>query len=226
MNILDILFPKNCLECKKSGKYICSECLAKVERAKLICPVCKKYSFSGKTHSFCIHKHALNGMHSFYKYEGVVRKAILKLKYNFASDVAGELVDSLKMNSSLKNAILVPVPLHRTRENWRGFNQAAILGKKLAEKENWIYEDQMVLRLENTTPQARLGREERLRNISGKFAVNANASLEALAKWDISNKTVVIFDDVWTTGATISEICKELKKIGVKEVWGMSVARS
>lgn len=220
MNLLDLLFPRNCLECKKAGEYICTQCLAKVEQAKLICPLCKKYSFNGKTHSFCANKSPLDGLYSFYKYEGVIRKAILRIKYNFAYDVAGELVNNLKGEVNLGGAILVPVPLHKKRENWRGFNQSTILAKLLAEKNKWTYQNNLVLRLENTIPQARLGKNERMRNISGKFAVNN----EILPQW--IDRTIVIFDDVWTTGATMSELANELKEAGIKRVWGMSVARS
>lgn len=223
MNVLDFIFPRYCLECRKQGKYICGICLSKVEASKLICPVCRKWSVDGQTHSFCVNKLLLDGMHSFYKYEGVVRKAILALKYRFAADVAKEITEAVNFRFESKNgALIVPVPLHRRRENWRGFNQSAVLGRLVAEKWGVDFEDSLVSRLENTLPQVKLGRTERLRNISGKFAVNANASREALAKWD----KIVIFDDVWTTGATIAEICKVLKKAGAKKVWGMSVARS
>lgn len=224
MNFLDLLFPKHCLECKKSGKYICDSCLGKVEPAKLVCPVCKKYSFNGQTHSFCVNKYTLSGMHSFYKYDGVIRKAILALKYRFAYDIAKEIIENCELR--IENCLLLPIPLHKHRENWRGFNQSAVLGKLLAEKAGWEFNDKLLLRLGDTTPQVKLDREHRLRNIRGKFAVNANASREALAKWDVGSNKIIIFDDVWTTGATISEACKVLKKAGAREVWGMSVART
>lgn len=226
MGLLDLLFPKNCLECKRAGKYICSECLSKVVKAKLMCPICKRWSIDGKTHSFCSKKFSLDGHYSFYKYEGIIRKAILALKYRFASSLAEEIVNILNISGlKIANAIIVPVPLHKKRENWRGFNQSAVLGKMLAEKNNWEYKDNLVLRLENTMPQAKLSKEERLRNISGKFAVNEDALNVILSVAEGSRQTFVIFDDVWTTGATIGEIAKELKKAGAKEVWGMSVAR-
>lgn len=228
MGCLDLFFPKNCLECKKAGKYICMGCLARVERAKLICPVCKKYSFNGKTHTFCVNKYALCGMHSFYKHEGVIRGAILALKYRFASAIAEELVDALPVVLGFKNAILLPVPLHKKREKWRGFNQAAILGQMLADKNNWGFNESLLHRVEDTTPQVTLGKAERLQNIRGKFAVNEKALgvvLEAKAD-TMSQPTFIVFDDVWTTGATINEAAKVLKKEGFKDVWGMSVARS
>ena len=213
--LLDLLFPKNCLECKKPGKYICDECLAKIEKARLVCSVCRRASFQGKTHSYCRNKLSLDKMHSFYRYEGVIRKAVLALKYRFVSDIATELAENCKLE--IENSVLVPVPLHKARERWRGFNQAEILGKLVAKKNGWEYINNALLRLENTTPQVKLGRKERMQNIRGKFAVNKDFIPE-------KDKTCVIFDDVWTTGSTIAEACRVLKKAGVKEVWGMSVA--
>ncbi len=228
MNILDLFFPKNCLECRLPGKYICDRCLAKVETAKLVCPVCKKYSFIGAAHSFCVNKFALNGMHSFYKYDGVIRKAILALKYRFAHSIAEELVNCLDDKKlAFKEAILVPIPLHRHRENWRGFNQAAVLGKILAEKEDWRFNENLLLRLTDSTPQVKLGREKRLRNIRGKFAaIKPRDEREQVLRGELLDKTIILFDDVWTTGATMAEACRVLKKAGAKEVWGMSVART
>jgi len=225
MNFLDLLFPKNCLECKRPGKYICTSCLGKVEPAKLICPVCRKYSFNGQTHSFCVNKFSLSGMHTFYQYDGVIRKAILALKYRFAFDIAKELVENLGLEIDLKNAILVPVPLHKKRENWRGFNQAALLGKLLADKAGWRFSDNLLLRQEASMPQVKLSKKERLQNIRGKFALKTSGEVPLSGtKWGKSK--IIIFDDVWTTGATMAEACSVLKKAGIDEVWGMSVARS
>jgi len=221
MKFLDFLFPKKCLECGRGGKYICSSCLKKVATARLVCPTCKNHSYNGATHRLCKTKNSLSGAYSFYKYEGVVRKAIISIKYKFAYDISKELVDILPSKIFLSGSFLIPVPLHKRRENWRGFNQSSILGKFLAEKAGMFFEERLLLRLENTTPQVKLGRSERLRNIRGKFAVNP--TYQPLIK---GYQTVVVFDDVWTTGATITEACKVLKKAGAKEVWGLTIAKT
>ena len=128
MNLLDLLFPKKCLECGKEGRYICDECFKKVSPAR-----CD------------------NSNYAIFKYEEVIRKAIISLKYKFAYDLADELVDAciqrLKANHQFLNAVLVPIPLHKHRENWRGFNQTEIIGEKLAKAMNWKYASNLLVHI-------------------------------------------------------------------------------
>lgn len=203
MSILDILFPVSCLECGKEGKYICDNCIKKVE---VIC------RFNPSTNTF-----------SIFKYNGVVRKAIIALKYKFATDVSEELVDictnKLKNNLPITKAVLIPIPLHTKRQNWRGFNQSEILGKLIAEKMSWKFEPNLLMRTLASKPQVGLTKSERVRNISGKFAVNDEALRVILSDGELvepesnrSSPNFVIFDDVLTTGSTLQEAMKVLQK--------------
>lgn len=203
MSLLDFIFPKSCLGCKKGSKYLCNSCLSKVRTINI---------FDSKTQTF-----------SIFRYEGVVRQAIIKLKYNFAFDIAGELaaISSQKLqNSSLKSKkiILVPIPLFKTRENWRGFNQAEILGQKIANFMNWQFESNLLMRISDTKPQVGLSKSERERNICGKFALNSEAKI-------YQNRSYIIFDDVVTTGSTIKEGFKILRQAGVEQIIGLTIAK-
>src|SRR5579859_3571402 len=151
MSLLDLLFPKLCLECGKPNKYICDKCLAKVE-------VLNRLNRETKTISI-------------FKYTGVIRKAIVKIKYNFAYDIASELanvcIQNLKMpypTYKTKNYILLPIPLHKKRENWRGFNQSEILGKLIAEKMDWRFKTNSLIRPTEGQNQVGLSQIERVRN--------------------------------------------------------------
>lgn len=153
-----------CLQCGKGREYLCQNCLSKVDHAPS--------NYSSK-------------LISVWRYEGVVRKAILRLKYSFVKDIAVELgtkyARELKDNPWLpKDAILVPIPLSTRRHKWRGFNQAAEVGKVVASELGWGFEPTLLRRQRNTTPQVGLSKIERLRNTSGIFAVNLPR--EALAK--------------------------------------------
>ena len=204
MDILNLLFPKICLNCKTPGKYICSLCLAKVPDG----------GWNQKK------------IYSLWKYDGVIRKAILALKYKFALQIAQELSDvscaKLKMLNNkyfLKNTVLIPVPLHTKRHKWRGFNQAEEVGRGIAFGMGWRFELNLIIKIGASKPQAELARKDRLRNLSGKFAVNPASK----GKIDPCS-TYLIFDDVATTGSTIKEITKVLKRNGAKEVYGLTIA--
>ncbi len=175
------------------------------------------------THARCRRKNSIEAVYSIWRYEEIVRKTIIKLKYNFATDLASELAglaaDKLITDCFLpRNALYLPVPLYKTRKNWRGFNQSYLLMSAISKKmKNPIVED-LLTRKKSTTPQVYLKGKERLSNIKGIFELN-----EKSERMD-RNKPLVIFDDVLTTGATIKEAANVLKSEGFKKVWGLTIA--
>lgn len=224
---LSLIFPRKCVNCSKEGKYLCEACLEWSKSQWLLCPYCKRPTPTGKTHEACRVAFGLDGLIAVYRYKGIIRKAIGVLKYRFVTDIVSELSQALGRNivgvMYLETPILVPIPLSRKRKNWRGFNQAEEIGKLIVKRLKWEYEPKLLIRTKHTKPQVGLTKEERLRNICGEFAVNNDI---LASKEDFKDqKTLVVFDDVWTSGATIKEACKELKKAGFKKVWGMVVAR-
>ena len=85
----------------------------------------------------------------------------------------------------------------------------------------WDFDDEVVLRKTKTKPQTELKVKERLANVRGVFTINSNFKLTNR----VINRPYIIFDDVWTTGTTLREVCKVLKQNGVKEVWALTVAK-
>lgn len=225
MGILDLIYPKNCLECKKVRNYLCQECVKKVNSSFYSCPYCNKSSFEGKVHPKCRKKLGLDQLICLWKYEGVIRKAILVLKYKFASEISDELSDFfLKKISDRrinlgKNAIFISVPLYKKRQFFRGFNQSETIAKKVSEKLGFKFVPDLLIRTKNTHFQTNLTKKERLRNIKNAFEFNNKY------KFKDKSKTIVIFDDVWTTGATIKEMAKILKNKGVKNVIGLTITK-
>lgn len=160
-----------------------------------------------------------------FPYKGVVRKAIIALKYKFASDISDELSDLVK-ESFIKNyvnfpkkATLIPIPLHIKKEKFRGFNQVKEVGKLLAKKMDWDYLPDFLVRSIPTKNQADLGREERFLNVKGVFGINpkGNSSLN-------KNIPIILFDDVYTTGSTMNEAAKILKSEGFKKIYPLVIA--
>lgn len=198
MNLLDLLFPKSCLECGREGRYICDKCLNRVLDGTF-----DKNNFA------------------IFKYKGVIRKAIVAIKYKFATDITDELVEiSLKRLKSFKfhDICLAPIPLHIRRENWRGFNQSEILGKRLAEKMKWKFVPDLLIRQKKTAQQAELKGTSRKQNILGAFSVSSNFKLD-------KDYPILLFDDVYTTGSTINEARKVLVSAGFRKIYSLTIAR-
>jgi ComF family protein len=160
---------------------------------------------------------------SIWEYKAVVRKAILGLKYKYATDVSKELSDYLVnylVKTDLnKRFLLVPTPLHKLRRNWRGFNQAEEIGKLVSDKMGWMFQSDIIFRTKNKTPQVQLTKEDRKKNVRGIFSFNHKYNLQNITH------NIILFDDVYTTGSTMKEAAKVLKRNKAKIVWGMTVAK-
>jgi ComF family protein len=201
MAILDLIFPKNCLECKANGKYICASCLKKV----------KKNGWNS------------DWVYSTWRYQGVIRKAILALKYKYSTDIAEELATHLsrvlkKENIDFENACLVPIPLHWYRKNVRGFNQSEEVGKIVAKKMNWKFVPNLLIRTKSTIPQAQLTGSARRENLCGVFSLDPKIILSRYPN-------IILFDDVLTTGSTLLEASKVLRAGGAKRILCLTIAK-
>lgn len=224
MSILDFVFPKTCLGCGRSGSYICSSCLSQNRTAQPICPYCERASIDGFTHVRCQKKFGLDGLISIWEYEGVIRKAILALKYKYATEIT-QLLKELVVNSFKSpdsrflipdSVALVPVPLHWHRQNVRGFNQSEEIGKGVAREMGWEFNPELLIKTRQTYSQAGLPVKERKQNLKGVFALDSRFQIP---------DSIILFDDVFTTGSTLKEAAKMLKRAGVDRVWGLTIAR-
>lgn len=230
MNLLDFLFPKKCVGCGKVGRYFCSECINNISQSELVCPFCERASVGGLVHPVCRRKFGLDGLWSLGVYQDPLRAAIQRLKYKWIEELALILVDITldywaKYNPILvtelkrdggKNWLVVPVPLHWQRQNWRGFNQASLLGQALAKKIGLKYQESLK-RIKKTKPQVGKLSAERRQNIKGAFALSPNSKL--------TTYNILLIDDVWTTGSTLKECCYILKRGGTKKIWALTLAR-
>jgi ComF family protein len=114
--------------------------------------------------------------------------------------------------------VVVPVPLHPKRLRWRGFNQSVLLGRELSRVFRLSLDPFLLQRKVETPPQTQLNEEERRRNVRGAFAVNPEKSLQ--------NRSVLLLDDVYTSGATVNECSRCLKRAGAREVYVLTLARA
>lgn len=190
-----------------------------------ICPVCEKPAIDGRTHPKCQSKYAPDGLTSFFHYDGAIRKAIKAIKYRYISDLASEFISLIPTSIfskpyalSSKHCILIPIPLHPTRLRFRGFNQAEVLGKLVAQKLHISMETDILKRIKKTVPQVEMThRDERLKNMENVFALHDACHMLPDA--------IFLFDDVFTTGATMRAAGKVLKQAGARFVWAITMAR-
>ena len=229
--LLDILFPKKCIGCGKKEAYFCKECVTDIKQGDLVCPKCEKLTIGGQTHPICRRRFGLDGLWSLGVYEGTLRKAIQKLKYepSLVRDFAPGLVDimleywvryqpyvldQIKKDKGV-GWVVVPVPLYWYRENKRGFNQSKLLGQILSKKLGLDYSEALK-RVRYTRSQVRLSEKQRRKNIFGAFEISPNCNPPHFQCGPTVN-CVLLIDDVWTTGSTMRECCYVLKRAGVKK---------
>ncbi|MBI4992694.1 MAG: ComF family protein [Candidatus Magasanikbacteria bacterium] len=218
----DCLFPIFCFGCGKEGEWLCEDCFGRLDlRGVFCCPVCHRPNENGAGCAVCQPQSFLDRAMAIavYQEENSVGRLIKALKYNYAEDVLaafakmidGFLIHQFGVLSEVD--LIVPVPLHRRRLVERGFNQARLLADILGQKigrpvVEWLQRERY------TMQQAKLSREERRVNVH-----------QAFANGDFKADSVLLVDDVFTTGATMQECARVLKISGVKKVIGFSVAR-
>lgn len=221
--ILDLVFPKFCLSCHKEADWLCGSCKEQIIQVKTqICPNCARVSSQGKYCPKCRKGHSLTGiLVSTYFEEGPVRELIHNFKYNHVleiGDFLGEImVQTLKENLAISSDfIITAVPLHWLRKSSRGYNQSEILGQMVAKKLKLPYQN-LLIKKRKTERQVGLKGKERRENLQNIFAL--------IEGENIVGKTIILVDDITTTGTTLNECAKVLKENGAKRVWGLVLAK-
>jgi len=253
---LDLLFPIECLECGKEGNWLCENCFRKLDLAHpQYCLHCKTENQFGEFCTSCKHQYALDGVFIAGNYQGIIQKLIKNFKYRFNYNLGqslGKFLNLFLLNllkksqlqnipieipflNSKKETLLVPVPLHKRRHRWRGFNQAAILADSLSAQFQIKINHQLV-RTRYQKAQAKLNRKTRLANLHNAFAwvtltsprypqfCEAKIKKNLKLKNNLKNYNILLVDDVVTSGATLNECARILKDAGAHKVWGVVLA--
>lgn len=224
--ILDLILPIECLGCGKEGTYLCSHCLETIPLTnKFICPNCQRPSKNGATCQDCQNKTYLDGLIFAVDYKNpLIRKSFIKLKYSFVKELIYllakplvKLFENTGLNQTINPDLVIPIPLHKERFLYRGFNQSEILARILCQKFSWQLSNGILKKIKSTRSQTELKSQERQTNIKDAFKVIDPKS--------IKNKNIVLIDDIFTTGATLEEAAKTLKRAGAKTVWAITLAK-
>ncbi|MDP3964181.1 MAG: ComF family protein [bacterium] len=225
--ILDLIFPKRCLgDCGCYDVWICSACLQAIRRPLTECPSCRRTQKTNIVCPECRDASPIAGLTVASDYQvRIVEQAIRAMKYQYVEEIAEVLgacvAQALSEETTVrtwKKPVVIPVPLHRTRKNERGFNQAELLSRVIARQLDFPLRTDILRRSAATMAQATLDRSARLHNVVNAFTVRKRVEL--------SDKPVILVDDVATTTATLRACAKELKKSGAGPVWGAVIARS
>lgn len=235
-HLLDLVFPKYCLGCQTEGSYLCSACQASLPLAKgPSCFVCGQRSPTGRACQKCRqpNRSHLTGILIASDWDNLLlRQIIYEYKYRFVKELAnplGQLIISFleiyrPCNLQTHEVILVPVPLHKRRLAWRGFNQAELLAKIIGQELGLPIANDILIRHRYSLPQMGItDKQQRQNNILGAFALSPK--INPAQKNYLKNKTIILVDDVCTTAATLETCAKTLHSLGPKEIWGAVIAR-
>jgi len=151
--------------------------------------------------------------------EGAIKEAIHAFKYRnirAAAPELGQLLAQYLEAHPMPGEVLAPVPLHPRWLRSRGYNQAALLARELGKLSGLPVNERLLSRTKNTPPQVQTSnREERRRNMAGSFKCNIDAC----------GLSVILVDDVTTTGSTLSACAAALKEAGAVSAWGLALAK-
>lgn len=198
----DALSPPACAACDQpisSRSVFCASCVESVER----CPISEDDSVA------------------FARFGGAVAIALRRFKYEERADLArplGHLLRRAVMDAEIRADVVVPVPLHPRRLAERGYNQAALLARAVADQLDVRHAPRALERRRQTAQQARLGRAERLENMAEAFVVRDAAA--------VYGRSVLLVDDVLTTGATLLACQDALIRSGAAHVRAVCLARA
>ena len=218
----DWLFPPRCGGCGKEGKRWCDHCAESVQLiTPPVCPVCGVKQKVEKICEDCIgSSHSFTALRSWAAYTGPLRQAILRLKFH--RDIAmGEILArpmvALLENTNWPVDLVIPVPVSLDRLKERGYNQVSLLARPISLGLEIPYRSQALRKVRETRSQVGLTAAERHQNVKDVF--------DAERKF-VLGRTVLVIDDLTTTGSTIEECSKALCRAGARQVYGLTLARS
>ncbi len=233
--VVDLLYPPRCEVCGvDSRQALCEECIAAIKRISE--PFCRRchVPFAEWEGDLVLcrdcrrSRSALLAARAAGLHTGTLRAAVLALKFNGAlrlvEPLARLLLEVVFAEAEREDGIpveqvdaIVPAVLHPKRRRWRGFDQALLISRALSAMWGVPVADVLV-RQRFTVPQVTLRPSDRKLNLRGAFAVKTGADVEGL--------TVVVVDDVFTTGATLEACASALKRAGAARVYGLTVTRT
>ena len=225
--VLRTIYPQTCAACDApatgvANTGLCELCMQSCLAIGIACPRCAR-PIDGPRAITCARcsktRGALRTCTACYEYGGQLAVALRRLKFSGRNDIArslGPLLHERFMEVSVTCDVGIAMPLHSSRLAKRGFNQAQRILVPLAAHCDLPVLRTVLTRIRPTSPQSRLSRAQRAANLKGAFRATSK----------VAGKRILLLDDIRTTGATLGEAAKALRKAGAREIHGFVVART
>lgn len=229
---LELVYPRHCLVCHDilvfgSEHWLCKSCHHEhpVLRESLCIKCGQPLAEDGDRYCYDCHRirHYFKEGRALWVYEGEVKERIKDLKYSYKTyygRIFGQLMaDYFQSYLMWPIDMVVPVPLHKKKLRKRGFNQVDLICKDFTKQTGLSYRPDLIVRHKYSRPQKALTDDERRENV-----INAFKCRESTHKYDIMDKSILIVDDIYTTGSTVDGIAQILMEAGAKEIYCLTVA--
>lgn len=227
--VLEILFPPVCLACNKAltgpsdTENLCPSCKNDITiNTAYTCPVCRGRLPGQKR---ACHPKADYVLAAATSYESeAIRSLIWRLKFERQTAAVKPLSNIILeflayLNLSAEDFIIIPIPLHKKRLRYRGFNQSELIAKELIKSWPAVLSLNALIKTKDTNAQSHAKSwAERSENIAGCFST--------LDSGAIKGKNVILFDDVWTSGSTMNEAARVLKDAGVETIIALTITKA
>ncbi len=225
--LIDLVYPRRCPVCdnavKPFGALVCKDCREKFQYVKA--PFCQKCGreLSDKRAFFCSDcakkEHEYDSGMALFSYHSVA-SSIYRFKYRGREEYAAYYAERMaavlgKRLLALQPDALVPVPIHRSKLHIRGYNQAEVLAVELGKRLTIPVNTKLIRRVEKTVPMKDLSARERQNNLKRAFKICDN---------DVKLKTIVIIDDIYTTGSTVDAMAHVLRGAGAEHIYFAALA--
>ena len=221
MHVLDFLLPPRCGGCRAVGSWLCGPCRARIRRLEE--PLCRRCGVeveSARRECGCRARlKSLTRLRSAVAYEGPIEAAVHRFKYEGWRKLAGPLAQLVAERLAIEGLaarFVIAVPLHVERKRMRGFNQAELLAAELRRRMTLSSPEGNLVRTRPTPPQVGRDRLRRFENVQGAFAWRGPR---------MHGESILLVDDVATTGATLDACAAALREAGSGPVTGVSIAR-
>ncbi len=211
-----LIFPVDCAVCSRESNWLCQDCLKQYQKVRLSnCFICGNVAVTGICGA-CSNKTAIDGIVSIFPYGNpAIRSLIQQAKYRGGRDALEFLADNFRSKIfrllPAEAELITFTPSTKPKEKERGYNPAEVFARCLAEGETRVVP--LFVKVKHTASQTKLNKRKRLKNVRGAYALTKKELPE----------TLVIVDDVITTGATLGALTKLAKRRGVKNVWAATI---